>query len=73
MKCLFINGVKSVVTEERPVPDIGEKDVLIKLEARGICGTDLTSYRYGMPNGFGHEMAGVVAQAGKDCNFKVGD
>lgn len=73
MKCLFINGVKSVVTEERPVPEIGEKDVLIKLEARGICGTDLTSYRYGMPNGFGHEMAGVVAQAGAESNFKVGD
>ncbi len=73
MKCLFIDGVKSVKFEERNLPEIGPEDVLVKLKARGICGTDLTSYRYGVANGFGHENAGIVEQAGEKSSFKAGD
>ncbi len=72
MKCLFVDGVKQVSFQEKSVQEIRAKDVIVKLESRGICGTDLTSYRYGMPNGFGHEMAGYVYKAGEESNFKEG-
>lgn len=72
MKCLFIDGVKKVSIEDRPIPEVGEKDVLVKLEARGICGTDLSSYRSGFAMGFGHEMAGTVYKVGNESEFEVG-
>lgn len=72
MKCLFIDGVKKVSLQEREVSEIGPRDVLVKLEARGICGTDLSSYRSGFAMGFGHEMAGVVYKVGCESDFVVG-
>lgn len=72
MKCLFIEGVQKVTIQDREIGELGPKDVLVKLEARGICGTDLSSYRSGMAMGFGHEMAGVVYEVGNESEFKVG-
>lgn len=72
MKSLYLDGVKQVSLQERDVPSIGEADILVRLESRGICGTDLNSYRTGMPTGFGHEMAGTVVEAGKDAKVAVG-
>ena len=62
--------------EERPRPKIGEGELLVKIEASGICGTDcLEWYRIGrIPLVLGQEIAGVVVEAGKGVkNFKVGD
>ncbi len=73
MKCLFLDGVKKVSVQECPVPEVSEEDVLVRIQSRGICGTDLASYRSGVPGGFGHEMAGVVARAGARTEFKEGD
>ena len=57
--------------EERPVPQIGPGEVLLKVAAATTCGTDLKAYRRGHPllfrdppSGFGHEVAGVVAATG---------
>ena len=72
MKCLFIDGVKEVSLKERDVLEVGENDVLVKLEARGICGTDLNSYRSGYAMGFGHEMSGYVYKVGANSTFKEG-
>jgi 2-desacetyl-2-hydroxyethyl bacteriochlorophyllide A dehydrogenase len=71
MKCLFIDGVEKVSLKECPIPKVGDNDVLIKLEARGICGTDLNSYKTGYPNGFGHEMAGYIYQKGMNVHAKL--
>jgi 2-desacetyl-2-hydroxyethyl bacteriochlorophyllide A dehydrogenase len=52
-----------------PVPAIGEKDVLVKVKAAGICHSD-AHYRAGtspvrpLPMTLGHEVAGVVEKAG---------
>ncbi|MCX5686731.1 MAG: zinc-dependent dehydrogenase [Candidatus Omnitrophica bacterium] len=62
--------------EERPKPAIGEGELLVRIEACGICGTDcLEWYRIGrVPLVLGHEIAGVVTETGKLVkNFKVGD
>jgi L-iditol 2-dehydrogenase len=40
MKAAVFHGPGHLEVEERPVPDIGPDDVLLEVEACGICGTD---------------------------------
>lgn len=62
---------------EKPVP--GDHDVLVKVEATGICGSDLHTYRgthpFRIPPLFpGHEFAGRVTDVGKKVNnIQIGD
>ena len=61
-----------------PVPEIGENEVLIKVHAAGICGTDL-KIRAGKtwsnpPVTLGHELSGVIEKTGcKVTEYKPGD
>ncbi len=61
--------------EERPKPKAGPKEVLIKILASGICGSDVLQW-YRMkkaPIVLGHEIAGNIVELGKDVEkFKVG-
>lgn len=55
--------------QEVPVPSIGEKDVLVRVRAAGICHSDVhyragTSPVHPLPMTLGHEVAGVVEKAG---------
>jgi L-iditol 2-dehydrogenase len=62
--------------EEMPTPQIGPGEVLMRVEASGICGTDLLEwYRlHKAPLVLGHEVAGVVAAVGRGVErYKVGD
>ena len=65
-----------------PMPQVGDDDILIKIEAVGICGSDVHYAmdgrlgKYETPKGFilGHEAAGVVCEVGKNVtDRKVGD
>jgi L-iditol 2-dehydrogenase len=59
-------GVVSV--EEVPVPEVGDGEVLIKVAACGICGTDIKKifHRYvEPPQILGHELAGTVVAVGR--------
>ena len=61
-----------------PEPKIGPNDVLMKVWAAGICGSDLNiqtgTHFYRAPVTLGHEYSGVVVEVGKDVkNVKVGD
>jgi L-iditol 2-dehydrogenase len=65
-----------VRVEERPDPKIGDRDILVKVIACGLCGSDLLEwYRIKRaPLVLGHEPAGVVVKAGKlVTNVKAGD
>jgi len=67
MRAGVYRGARRVVVEQVPVPGIGEGEVLIRVAACGICGTDIKKIQYGFlppPQIFGHEMAGVVAAVG---------
>jgi L-iditol 2-dehydrogenase len=67
---------RDVRLEEVPVPKIGPGEVLLRVEASGICGTDLLEwYRlHKAPLVLGHEVAGVVADVGKGVKrYRVGD
>ncbi len=81
MKTGIYYGIGKVGLEEREKPTITENDVLVKNVRAGICGTDLSAYRYGgepvaiFPNGeFGHEMVSVVVEVGANVkDVHVGD
>ncbi len=74
-----------VRVEEMPVPKIGKGEVLVKVMASGICGSDVMEwYRIKKaPRVLGHEIAGEIVELGskfkiqnsklKTPNFKVGD
>lgn len=69
---------KGVVrVEEVPVPEVGANEVLIKVAACGICGTDIKKIfqRYvEPPQILGHELAGTVVAIGPGVTkFKRGD
>ncbi len=62
--------------EERPKPEIGDGELLVKIEASGICGSDCMEWyrRDRVPLILGHEIAGTIASVGKGLNrYKVGD
>src|SRR5258708_31310408 len=73
-------GPNSVEIREVPVPEIGDNDVLLAVQAVGVCGTDI-HLAYGRssdlikyPVILGHEFAGVIVQAGKNVRgFREGD
>ena len=69
---------KGVVrVEEVPVPEVGDGEVLIKVAACGICGTDIKKIfqRYvEPPQILGHELAGTVVAVGRGVNkWTLGD
>ncbi|HVC89807.1 MAG TPA: zinc-binding dehydrogenase [Acidobacteriaceae bacterium] len=70
----------SVELREIPVPEIGEDDVLFKVHAVSICGSDLHQYagkqswKVNYPVVLGHEFAGTIAELGRRVRgFKEGD
>jgi L-iditol 2-dehydrogenase len=62
--------------EQQPVPTVGEGDVLIKVVASGVCGSDLMEwYRIKRaPLVLGHEVTGDIVEIGKNVSqWKKGD
>jgi 2-desacetyl-2-hydroxyethyl bacteriochlorophyllide A dehydrogenase len=75
----FIGINQPLQMQEIPVPEIGERDVLVRVKAAGICHSD-AHYRAGIspvrpvPLTLGHEVAGVVEKVGAQAiNLKIGD
>lgn len=67
---------RDVRLEERPVPEISPDEVLVKVEACGICGSDVMEwYRiHKAPLVLGHEIAGEIVEVGKEVkNYTKGD
>ena len=67
---------RDVRTEEMPVPDIGPDELLVKVIASGICGSDVMEwYRLDRaPLVLGHEVAGQVVEVGENVQqYKKGD
>ncbi len=78
MKALVFPGVEQAEVQEVPVPSPAEHEVLVKVKASGICGTDLHMYEGEFWAEFpvipGHEFAGEIVECGKAVErWKVGD
>ncbi|MFZ0821334.1 MAG: alcohol dehydrogenase catalytic domain-containing protein [Candidatus Acidiferrales bacterium] len=77
MRAAVYRGKDSVIVEDVPVPVIGEGEVLIRVAACGICGTDIKKIHHGFvkpPQILGHEVAGTVVAVGDGVKrWKVGD
>ncbi|NWF91463.1 MAG: alcohol dehydrogenase catalytic domain-containing protein [Syntrophaceae bacterium] len=67
---------KDIRLEEIPTPEIGPGELLVKVKASGICGSDVMEwYRIKKaPRVLGHEIAGEVVEVGAGVErYKVGD
>jgi len=77
MRAGVYRGKGRVVVESVPIPEIGESEVLFRVAACGICGTDIKKIHHGFvqpPQILGHELAGTVVQVGRGVTkFKPGD
>jgi L-iditol 2-dehydrogenase len=77
MSAAVYTGRSTISVDEVPTPQIGIGEILVRVEACGICHTDLKKIEYDLlapPRIYGHEIAGVVAQIGAGVhNFAVGD
>ena len=79
MKTLLLTEYKKLEIADLPEPAIGPDDLLVRVKACGICGSDVHGYdgRSGRripPIVMGHEAAGVVAKIGGGVRqFRVGD
>jgi threonine dehydrogenase-like Zn-dependent dehydrogenase len=80
MRALRYAGERQVVCDQRADPRPGPNEVLLRIRAAGICGSDLHVYRH--PNADfvdsarvpGHEPAGIVEEIGSDVRgWSVGD
>lgn len=69
MKACVLEEVGRLVYEEAPTPVPGENEVLLKVRAAGICGSDIGRVfekgTYTMPLIPGHEFAGEIVETGK--------
>ncbi|KAI5460076.1 chaperonin 10-like protein [Mariannaea sp. PMI_226] len=79
MKAVVFDGLYKVSVHDRPVPQIrDERDVILKVHAAGLCGSDLHVYRghQASDSGYimGHEFTGTVVKVGSAVKtVKVGD
>jgi L-iditol 2-dehydrogenase len=76
MKAAVYHGKDDIRIEEMPVPEPGPGEVLVRIMASGICGSDVMHwYRTGRgPLVLGHEISGEVVAAGEGVtNYKEGD
>lgn len=72
MKAARLNGFNEGLSiEEHPIPRPGPGEVVVAVEACGVCGSDLTIIHGGLkttlPRTLGHEIAGTVAEVGAGC------
>lgn len=81
MKSAVFYGKHDLRVEERGIPEIGPRDVLIQVKACGVCGTDVHIYEGDKgaaevtpPTILGHEFSGVIAEVGAEVTrYRKGD
>ena len=80
----MLTGLEHYDVKEFPIPEVGDDDMLVKVEGCGICGTDAHEFKkdpFGLiPVALGHEGTGEIVKMGKNVkkdsagkDLKVGD
>src|SRR3990172_1733214 len=84
MKAAFVVAPRKFEIREIEMPTITDDEILVKVEACGVCTSDMATYldtfseelkkRRPFPRRVGHEPAGTITKIGKNIkDFKVGD
>src|SRR3954447_24692129 len=77
MKAAVYVGNQTVKVTDISTPQIGPGEILVRVEACGICHTDLKKIEYDLlpgPRVYGHETAGVISAVGTGVrDYAVGD
>lgn len=82
MTASVLTGVKALTVEEVPLPPVAADEVLIKIAAIGVCGSDTHYYRHGRIGDFvvdgplilGHECSGTIVAVGEEVpQSRVGE
>jgi L-iditol 2-dehydrogenase len=79
MKAAVLERLNELTVQQVPRPEIGDTEILIKVGACAVCGSDIRMFRHGNPRLeppaiMGHEASGeVVAVGSKVKGFKEGD
>ena len=77
MKAVVVKSNSNIEIKNIEKPPVGPGDMLVKMRACGICGSDVEKVfgKYGQPSmRLGHEPAGIITQVGSEIsNFSVGD
>ncbi|MGV8026418.1 MAG: zinc-dependent alcohol dehydrogenase family protein [Anaerolineaceae bacterium] len=78
MKAAVLYSAGDIRIEEKPIPTPGIDEVLIKIYACGVCGTDNALNKGEYPGNYpvviGHEFSGEIVEIGKSVkSFSVGD
>ena len=77
MHAAVYKGQSVVAVERVPIPETGPGEILVRVEACGICHTDLKKIEHNLlapPRIYGHETAGVVVRTGSEVSrFLPGD
>ena len=83
-KVAMMTELKHFEIQEYPIPEVGDDDILVKVEGCGVCGTDAHEYKNDpfslIPVVLGHEGTGEIVKMGKNVKVdsagkpvKVGD
>ncbi len=78
MKAGILHAKGDIRVGEMPIPEISDNEVLVRVKATGICGSDLPRVlgdgAHFFPIVLGHEFAGEIAEIGKNVQgFEIGD
>src|SRR3989442_6901921 len=76
MLACFLDAPKRVTVKEIPIPKLATGDILVRMEASGICGTDLEKIEGQLgPGGIlGHEVSGTIEKVADEvANHKSGE
>ena len=76
MKAAYLVDKRKIEVSETAIPEIKENEMLLKIKATAICGTDLRIFKFGhfkIPDGekrvLGHEIAGEIAETGSNVRY----
>lgn len=76
MRTSVLVGTKDLTIENRKLPEYASDEVLVKIAAVGVCGSDVHYYRHGKIGDFvvdaplvlGHEVSGTIVAVGDDVD-----
>jgi len=83
-KVAMLTALEKYEVKEFPIPEVGDGDILVKVEGCGICGTDAHEFKKDpfnlIPVALGHEGSGEIVKMGKNVKadsagkpLKIGD